>query len=62
MINFEKVTKRYKNRRVLDEINLTILPGEFVTLIGTSGAGKSTLVHTLIGAEKVNSGVITVDG
>jgi cell division transport system ATP-binding protein len=62
MINFEKVTKRYKNRRVLDEINLTILPGEFVTLIGPSGAGKSTLVHTLIGAEKVNSGVITVDG
>ncbi|MCC7432463.1 ATP-binding cassette domain-containing protein [Candidatus Peregrinibacteria bacterium] len=62
MINFEKVTKRYKTKKVLDEVDLTIVDGEFVTLIGPSGAGKSTLVHTLIGAEKISSGNITVDG
>lgn len=62
MIIFDKVQKRYKQKRVLDNVNLTITPGEFVSIIGPSGAGKSTLVYSLIGAEKIQSGNITVDG
>jgi cell division transport system ATP-binding protein len=62
MIVFENVTKKYGKMAVLDKVNLTIDNGEFVSLIGPSGAGKSTFVYTLIGAEKIDSGSIMVDG
>lgn len=62
MIIFERVVKRYKTKRVLDNVSLTITPGEFVSIIGPSGAGKSTMVYALIGAEKIQGGSITVDG
>ncbi len=62
MIIFDKVIKKYKQKRVLDSVDLAITPGEFVSIIGPSGAGKSTLVYSLIGAEKIQAGNITVDG
>ncbi len=62
MIIFDRVVKKYKNKKVLDGVSLTILPGEFVSVIGPSGAGKSTLVYALIGSEKIQGGNITVDG
>jgi cell division transport system ATP-binding protein len=46
----------------LDRLNLSILRGEFVSVIGPSGAGKSTLIYALIGAEKIQHGKISVDG
>lgn len=62
MIIFDKVVKKYKSKRVLDGVSLSIKDGDFVSIIGPSGAGKSTLVYTLIGAEKIQAGNITVDG
>ena len=62
MIVFENVTKRYGRHAVLDKLNLSILRGEFVSVIGASGAGKSTLIYALIGAEKIQQGKISVDG
>ncbi len=62
MIIFDRVTKSYKSKRVLDNVSLSITPGEFVSIIGPSGAGKSTLVYALIGAERIQAGNITVDG
>ncbi len=61
MIVFDKVNKKYGERKVLDNVTLKIQPQEFVSIIGPSGAGKSTLVHALIGAEKLQSGNIFVD-
>ena len=46
----------------LDQINLTIAPGEKVGLVGQSGAGKSTLVKLLLRFYDAESGVIAVDG
>ncbi len=62
MILFENVTKKYGSTTVLDKVNLHIKDGEFVSIIGPSGAGKSTLALALIGAEKISSGKILVDG
>jgi cell division transport system ATP-binding protein len=62
MIEFKDVSKKYGRHTVLDNVNLKIGNGEFVSIIGPSGAGKSTLVYALIGAEKIQHGNILVDG
>lgn len=47
---------------VLDDINLTIHPGEFFCIIGGSGCGKSTLLKMIAGLEASTSGSISIDG
>lgn len=48
--------------RALDGINMEILEGEFVAIVGTSGSGKSTLLHMLGGLDKATEGKVTVAG
>lgn len=47
--------------RVLDEVNFTINPGEFICLLGPSGCGKSTILNTIAGFIKPSSGCVWVD-
>jgi peptide/nickel transport system ATP-binding protein len=47
---------------VLDGINLSVRPGEFVCLLGASGCGKSTLLNLVAGLDKPTIGTITVNG
>jgi len=47
---------------VLEDINLELGTGEFVSLVGPSGCGKSTLLHIIAGLDHADSGMITVDG
>jgi cell division transport system ATP-binding protein len=59
MITIKNASKAYgKHAKVLDNINLSIDPGEFVSIVGQSGAGKTTLVKILIGEERVDSGQV----
>jgi polar amino acid transport system ATP-binding protein len=60
MIRFEDVVKRFGDHVVLDGLNFTVAPGEFVTLIGPSGSGKTTILRLLMTLEQVSSGMIHV--
>lgn len=63
MIHFKKVTKKYNHHfTALDDVNLEIKPGEFVSLVGPSGAGKSTLIKMLIREDRPTSGQVILDG
>ncbi|MCG6227815.1 ABC transporter ATP-binding protein [Vibrio furnissii] len=62
-IEFEDVSFHYgENKGVINQLNLTIHPGEKVGLVGRSGAGKSTLVNLLLRFHDVESGTIRIDG
>jgi ATP-binding cassette subfamily B multidrug efflux pump len=64
-IKFENLTFAYgrsDSAPVVEDLNLTIRPGERVGLVGRSGAGKSTLVNLLLRLHETESGRITIDG
>ncbi|RMQ46954.1 ABC transporter ATP-binding/permease protein [Pseudomonas cichorii] len=52
----------YGEERVLDQLNLSIAPGEKVAIVGASGGGKSTLVQLLLGLYSAQSGTIRFGG
>nr|WP_084488225.1 ABC transporter ATP-binding protein [Pseudomonas sp. CFII64] len=52
----------YGEENVLDQLNLTIAPGEKVAIVGASGGGKSTLVQLLLGLYTAQSGTIRFGG
>ncbi|HQO27650.1 MAG TPA: cell division ATP-binding protein FtsE [Candidatus Pacearchaeota archaeon] len=63
MIKFDQVSKLYSNSCLaLDNINLEIKQGEFVTIVGKSGAGKTTLIKLLIREELPTEGQVYFDG
>ena len=62
MIRLEDVSKRYPNgTAALQDVDLSIGPGEFAFLVGSSGAGKSTLIRLLIREELPTTGRVVVN-
>lgn len=61
-IDFQNVSYTYKDNLVLDNVNLSINPGERVGIIGPSGGGKSTMLKLLPLFIEPISGRITIDG
>ena len=59
-LTMKDVSKAYGDRSVLDQVTLTVRPGEKAAVIGENGSGKSTLLRLLAGAERPDSGEITV--
>ena len=49
LIRLEQVTVTFAGQNVLDNIQLSVEPGQIVTLIGPNGAGKTTLVRAVLG-------------
>jgi len=63
MITFRNVSKRYtKDSAALNEVNLKIPTGDFVSFVGQSGAGKSTLLKLISAEERPTDGKIVIDG
>ena len=62
VIYSENMSKMYGNKTVLDDIDLAVTSGEFITLVGPSGCGKSTLLRLLLGEETASSGTLLING
>jgi polar amino acid transport system ATP-binding protein len=62
IVRFDKVTKAFGDLVVLRELDLNVDPGEKIAIIGPSGSGKTTILRVLMTLEKLNAGVIYVDG
>ena len=62
LIEFQKVSKRFNNHRVLERVDLTIYEGEVTTIIGKSGSGKSVLLKHIIGLLTPDEGAILFRG
>ena len=56
------ISKRFAATQALDDVSLTLLPGEIHALVGENGAGKSTLVKILAGIHQPDTGTIAIDG
>ena len=62
MLRIEKLTKTYDGKRAVDDLSLTIAPGEICAFIGHNGAGKTTTIKCVCGIIKFDAGEIYIDG
>ena len=60
-VTIDHVSKRFGDFVALDDINFTIKPGEFFSLLGPSGCGKTTLLRIIAGFESPDDGVVLFD-
>ena len=62
MIEIKNVTKKYGNKKALDDVSFNIEDGEIFAFIGHNGAGKTTLIKAIIGIHDFDEGDILIDG
>ncbi|MBC9718097.1 ABC transporter ATP-binding protein [Streptomyces sp. TRM66268-LWL] len=59
-VRVQGLTRSFDGRRVIDDFELTVRPGEFVALLGRSGCGKSALLKILAGLDREIEGTVLV--
>nr|WP_245678311.1 ABC transporter ATP-binding protein [Chondromyces crocatus] len=62
MVELKRVTKRFAGTTAVNEVDLTIRAGEFITLLGPSGCGKTTLLRMISGFETPTEGTVLLEG
>ncbi len=62
MIEYRNISKRYNDKYIIENFNLTVNQGEFITIVGSSGSGKTTILKMVNGLVKPTSGEILVGG
>lgn len=62
IVELKNLIKKFGNETVVDDVNLNIRKGEFVTILGPSGCGKTTILRMIAGFETPTSGTILLEG
>src|SRR5262245_28810675 len=62
LLEMEHISKRFDVTQALDDVSLTLYPGEIHALLGENGAGKSTLIKIMTGIHRPDRGQILLDG
>ena len=62
LVEMRNIRVSFGGVRAVDEVSISLYPGEVLGLVGGNGAGKSTLIRTLSGAHRADSGEILIDG
>lgn len=62
IIQIKGVTKTYRNKRALDNLNLNIKKGGVIGILGPNGSGKTTLIKILTGLLRPSKGEVLIDG
>lgn len=62
MIEIKNVTKKYGNKKALDDVSFEVNDGDIFAFIGHNGAGKTTLIKSIVGIHDFDEGDILIDG
>lgn len=62
MLELKNISKKFKDRQILENFNLTVEENKVLAIVGPSGGGKTTLLRMLAGLEKIDSGEIIYNG
>ena len=62
MLELRNIDKRFGDKQILSDFNLTIHEGKILAIVGPSGGGKTTLLRMLAGLEKIDSGEVFYNG
>lgn len=62
IVELRNFSKSYGDKTVIENINLSVYEGEFLTLLGSSGCGKTTILRSISGLDKPTKGKVYIDG
>jgi ABC-2 type transport system ATP-binding protein len=62
LIEVRSVTKRFGGKTAVDDLSFTVEPGKVTGFLGPNGAGKSTTMRIILGLDRPQSGIATIDG
>ena len=62
MIEIKNVTKKYGNKKAVDNVSFTVNDGDIFAFIGHNGAGKTTLIKSIVGIHEFDNGDILING
>ena len=62
IVRLENFSKTFGSKEVIDNLDLEVYDGEFLTLLGSSGCGKTTILRSISGLDKPTSGKVYIDG
>ena len=62
MIEIKNVTKKYGNKKAVDDVSFKVNDGDIFAFIGHNGAGKTTLIKSIVGIHDFDEGDIIIDG